>query len=63
MKEDRLFKLENGSETAIWAARRIRVLEDALSNLLNDCINFGGDNLTESILEKASEVLKNSGEY
>ena len=39
-------------------AERIKELEAALNDLLNDCINFGGENLTECILKQASEVLK-----
>ena len=40
------------------ASRRIEDLERALSELLNDCINFDGGKLTDSILENASKVLK-----
>ena len=37
---------------------RIALLESALRNLLNDCINFGGDNLTGFHLKAASDLLK-----
>ena len=38
--------------------KREQELYDALWYLLNDCINFSNGELTESILENASSVLK-----
>ncbi len=38
--------------------KREQELYDALWFLLNDCINFSNGELTESILENASNVLK-----
>ena len=35
-------------------------LTDALKELLNDCINFGGDHLTDRILEDAAFILAKS---
>lgn len=40
------------------AADRIELLEEALTDLLNDCINFDGSKLTDVFMEKASKVLK-----
>ena len=40
------------------AADRIELLENALNDLLNDCINFDGGKLTDCILEQASKILK-----
>ena len=37
---------------------RIRVLEKALGDLLNDCINFNGADLTEWCMKQASDALK-----
>lgn len=37
---------------------RIEFLEEALNNLLNDCINFDGGKLTDVFMEDASRVLK-----
>jgi len=32
-REERLYKLDNGSDTAIWAANEIRRLEQALRDI------------------------------
>jgi len=40
------------------AADRIAELENALGDLLNDCINFNGGELTTRILEQATDVLQ-----
>lgn len=37
-----------------------KVLKDALRDLLNDCINFDGAKLTDSIMKKASDALKDT---
>jgi hypothetical protein len=39
------------------AADRIDELENALFDLLNDCINFNGGKLTDCIMEHASKIL------
>ena len=39
------------------AADRIEDLENALRDLLNDCINFDGGKLTDCVLERASNTL------
>ena len=46
---------------SLEAADRIEELELALKDLLNDCINFGTDDLTNFILERATKVI-NKGE-
>lgn len=38
--------------------KRIDKLEAALEDLLNDCINFGNENMTTRILKQAAEVLE-----
>lgn len=40
------------------AADRIELLENTLNDLLNDCINFNGAELSKCYLEVASDVLK-----
>lgn len=40
------------------AATRIEILKEALNDLLNDCINFDGGNLSECFMIKASDALK-----
>ena len=42
------------------ASRRIEELERGLNDLLNDCINFDGGKLTDSIMKQASDLLKDS---
>ena len=42
------------------ASRRIEDLEKGLNDLLNDCINFDGGKLTDSIMKRASDLLKES---
>lgn len=37
---------------------RVVELENALNDLLNDCINFDGGKLTDCIMEHASKTLK-----
>ncbi len=37
---------------------RIKRLEVALNDLLNDCINFDGSKLSEWAIKQAAEVLK-----
>ncbi len=38
--------------------RRNAELESSLRDLLNDCINFGGENLSDCMLKQASDLLK-----
>ena len=40
------------------AADRIELLEVTLMNLLNDCINFNGSELSDCYIKDASDVLK-----
>ena len=40
------------------AADRIELLELTLMNLLNDCINFNGSELSDCYIKDASDVLK-----
>jgi len=40
------------------ALARVRELESALRDLLNDCINFDGGKLTDIFMENASRALK-----
>jgi len=48
-----------GKHMLTQAAERIEELENGLNDLLNDCINFADKGqLTDSILERASELLK-----
>jgi len=51
----------SGSHMLTQAANRIEALEQALNDLLNDCINFDGGKLTDLILKQASETLKGNG--
>lgn len=46
------------NEREHWAAKRIEEVENALNDLLNDCINFDGAKLTDCIMKEASNVLK-----
>lgn len=52
----------NPIEELQWRLREqektIKSLEEALRDLLNDCINFDGGKLTDSVMERASGVLK-----
>lgn len=48
----------NSPHMLTQAADRIESLESGLNNLLNDCINFDDDNLTESILVEATKLLQ-----
>lgn len=40
------------------ASRRIEDLERGLNDLLNDCINFDGGKLTDSVMRQASDLLR-----
>ena len=40
------------------AADRIELLESTLNDLLTDCINFNGSELSDCYLKQASKVLK-----
>tara|TARA_R110000796_G_scaffold232169_1_gene350343 strand:+ start:606 stop:869 length:264 start_codon:yes stop_codon:yes gene_type:complete len=42
------------------AADRIQLLEGTLNDLLNDCINFNGSELSDCHLKQASDALKGS---
>ena len=42
------------------AATRIEMLKHALNDLLNDCINFDGGKLTDSVMVRANVVLKDA---
>lgn len=44
------------------AAERIEELEKALNDILNDCINFNGVELTPVFMENASNILKGDKE-
>lgn len=48
---------ERCKNAPMGAAERIHELEYALRNLLNDCINFDGSKLTDSILADATKAL------
>ena len=45
-----------------WAISRINHLEVTLNNLLNDCINFDGAELTPVFQKEASICLGNTSE-
>jgi hypothetical protein len=44
------------------AADRIELLENTLKNLLNDCINFNGSELSDCYMKAASKVLQEDNE-
>jgi hypothetical protein len=46
-------------QQALTALReRVKVLESALKDQLNDCINFDGGKLTDGIMEKSTAILR-----
>lgn len=51
--------MSNGKSLTIYRQQqRIKELEKALNDLLNDCINFDGAKLSDCYLKQASDALK-----
>ena len=52
-------KGQNGSHhCSNFLLIRIKDLEKALNDQLNDCINFDGSKLTDAIMQQSSRILK-----
>jgi hypothetical protein len=60
-REQRLYKLKNGSDTAIWAANEIEAIESHAENLAAACAWAVGALPAESFV--ASQIIKVLKDY
>ena len=54
----KMVPVEPNDSELTWLRKRVKELEAALNDQLNDCINFDGGKLTDNIMEKSTVTLQ-----